>query len=139
VNVLKAKISQAIDRYIAELAQDKDHPFLGRRRAAWRFSDSWSSLLRQGGFHTNHLHPHGWISSAYYITLPEACTDASKRQGWLQFGQAGFEFGGANAAQHWVQPQPGRLVLFPSMFWHGTVPLEQDARRLTIAFDLLPS
>jgi uncharacterized protein (TIGR02466 family) len=138
VNALKAKISQAIDRYIADLPHDKEHPFLGRRSAAWRFTDSWSSLLRPRGYHTNHVHPHGWISSAYYVTVPQACADASKREGWLQFGQADMELGGANAARHWVQPAPGRLVLFPSMFWHGTVPFEQDATRLTIAFDVLP-
>jgi Putative 2OG-Fe(II) oxygenase len=30
------------------------------------------------------------------------------------------------------------LVLFPSYFWHGTVPFESSADRLTIAFDVVP-
>jgi hypothetical protein len=37
-----------------------------------------------------------------------------------------------------VAPQPGRLVLFPSMLWHGTVPFSARAERLTIAFDVVP-
>jgi uncharacterized protein (TIGR02466 family) len=139
VNALKAKIPQAIERYIADLPHDNEHPFLARRGKAWRFADSWSSLLRQQGFHTNHLHPHGWISSAYYVTVPDACADIAKRQGWLKFGQADIALGAADGVRLHVQPHPGRLVLFPSLFWHGTLPFEQDARRLTIAFDVLPT
>ena len=37
-----------------------------------------------------------------------------------------------------IQPVPGRLVLFPSYMWHGTIPFEDDAVRTTIAFDVIP-
>ena len=30
------------------------------------------------------------------------------------------------------------LVLFPSYFWHGTVPFVSDQPRLTVAFDAVP-
>jgi hypothetical protein len=30
------------------------------------------------------------------------------------------------------------LVLFPSYFWHGTVPFASEQARLTVAFDVLP-
>jgi hypothetical protein len=36
-----------------------------------------------------------------------------------------------------VEPQPGRLVLFPSTMWHGTRPFEAG-ERLTVAFDVAP-
>ena len=32
----------------------------------------------------------------------------------------------------------GKLVLFPSYFWHGTVPFTSENTRLTIAFDVVP-
>jgi len=38
-----------------------------------------------------------------------------------------------------VQPRVGRLVLFPSMFWHGTTPFDDAQARLTIAFDAVPA
>jgi uncharacterized protein (TIGR02466 family) len=139
VSALKAQISLAVERYIDDLPTDNEHPFLSRRSGAWRFTDSWSSLLQQRGFHTNHLHPHGWISSAYYVFVPKACDDGSKREGWLQFGQSDFEPEALRAPRHWVQPRPGRLVLFPSMFWHGTTPFDDVLPRLTIAFDVLPT
>ena len=34
-----------------------------------------------------------------------------------------------------IEPKPGRLALFPSTMWHGTVPFD-DGERLTIAFDI---
>lgn len=139
VNALKARISQAVDDYIARLPQDASHPFLRRRRKAWRYTDSWSSRLGQGGFHTNHVHPHGWISSAYYVAVPDSTQDTTRCEGWLQFGEPDFEMGLGNAVRRRVQPRAGRLVLFPSMFWHGTSPIQEPATRLTIAFDVMPA
>jgi hypothetical protein len=37
-----------------------------------------------------------------------------------------------------VQPVPGRLVLFPSYMWHGTIPFHATTARTTIAFDAVP-
>ena len=36
-----------------------------------------------------------------------------------------------------VEPEPGRLVLFPSYMWHGTIPFG-SGDRLTAAFDYQP-
>jgi hypothetical protein len=37
-----------------------------------------------------------------------------------------------------VRPEEGVLVLFPSYFWHGTVPFRSSEARLTVAFDAVP-
>ena len=139
VNALKARISEAIDGYIARLPEDRLHPFLRRRQAAWRYTDSWSSCLGAGGYHTNHVHPHGWISSSYYVKVPPSSQEAGGHPGWLQFGEPDFDCGLRDAVRMRVQPRPGRLVLFPSMFWHGTLPFSEPATRLTIAFDVMPA
>ena len=145
VDALKTRIADAVGRYIADLPDDAMHPFLARRgqaMAGWRFTDSWSSRLRSRGFHTDHVHPHGWISSAYYVSVPPICADVSSRQGWLRFGRPDLPLPGADLdslVQREVQPVPGRLVLFPSMAWHGTRPFEDAAERMTIAFDVMPT
>ncbi|MEO8925573.1 MAG: putative 2OG-Fe(II) oxygenase [Caulobacteraceae bacterium] len=41
--------------------------------------------------------------------------------------------------EHFVKPEPGLLVLFPSYMWHGTVQFSGDQPRLTIAFDVAPA
>ena len=141
---LKGRIAEAVDRYVAylgSLARDDAHPLLGRSSNHWRFTDSWSSRLRSRGFHTPHVHPHGWISSCYYVALPEAigADGADSEAGWISFGAPDISVPGCDlSAQLAVKPRVGRLVLFPSFMWHGTVPFTGVQPRLTVAFDLMP-
>lgn len=138
VDALKQRIASAIDRYIAALPQDPAHPFLARRGATWCFADSWSSRLASGGYHTNHVHPHGWLSSAYYVAVPNGVGREGSFAGWLQFGAPDFDAGVVDPVQCRIEPKPGRLVLFPSLFWHGTAPFSDAEHRLTVAFDVVP-
>jgi tetratricopeptide (TPR) repeat protein len=133
---LKARIAETVTRYLDSLKPDARHPFRGRRREGIRFQGSWSSRLRDCGFHTNHIHPGGWISSCYYVALPDAVQDEREKQGWIKFGEPSFDVG--LALRRAIQPKPGRLVLFPSYMWHGTIAFREKALRTTIAFDAIP-
>ena len=84
-----------------------------------------------------HMHPMGWFSSAYYVDLPDSM-DQGNREGWLKFGEPNFEPPEPLEPQYYVQPEPGKLVLFPSYMWHGTVPFESDQLRTTVVFDVVP-
>jgi tetratricopeptide (TPR) repeat protein len=139
VAALKRRIDEAVARYIAELKEDAAHPLLSRRDRTFRYSGSWSSRLRDSGFHVNHVHPDGWISSCYYVAVPEAVGDESAKQGWIKFGEPAINVALKNPIRRTIQPAPGRLVLFPSYTWHGTVPFRDRADRTTIAFDVVPA
>jgi len=93
--------------------------------------------LRPGGFHIDHVHPLGWLSSAYYVSLPDL-SDENSRAGWLRFGRPGLRLTGCRP-EWFVRPEAGMLALFPSYFWHGTVPFERGDQRLTAAFDVVPA
>jgi hypothetical protein len=86
------------------------------------------------GFHVNHVHPAGWISSAFYVALPEASMGGVTHSGWLSLGEA-TELGLDLPPVRMVEPKPGRLVLFPSTMWHGTRSFAAG-ERLTVAFDV---
>ena len=133
---LRGRIQEAVAQYIAGQRKDKHHPYLSRARDSFQFSGSWSSRLRDSGFHINHLHPGGWISSCYYVDLPPAVNDWQQQQGWIKFGQPSFDLG--LAPRRTIQPAAGRLVLFPSYMWHGTIPFHDRHPRTTIAFDVVP-
>ncbi len=130
---------QAIDcpirRYLAALGLGPD-PLRARNTGAYKFQGAWSVRLRPGGFHTDHIHPEGWISSACYIKLPEA-PDVG-RAAWIKFGEPGIPTAPTLTAEHFLKPEPGMLVLFPSYMWHGTVPFVAGGARLSVAFDLVP-
>jgi len=138
VEKLRARIEEAVTSFVAALPADEKHPFLSRRRNQFRYAGAWSSLLRDRGFHVNHLHPMGWISSCYYVTVPEETKDTKARNGWIKFGEPGLNEPLDIAIRRAVQPVPGRLVLFPSYMWHGTIPFHSASARTTIAFDAVP-
>jgi tetratricopeptide (TPR) repeat protein len=138
VEKIRARIDQAVARYIAGLKEDETHPFLSRRARDFRYSGSWSSRLRDCGFHVNHIHPEGWISSCYYVVVPKAVEDEKERQGWIKFGEPTFDVALKEPIRRAIKPRPGRLVLFPSYMWHGTVPFRDAQPRTTIAFDVVP-
>ena len=135
---LRQRIDEAVARYIAELEEDPLHPLLSRRAEGFRYCGSWSSRLQDSGFHVNHFHPDGWISSCYYVSVPDAVKDETAMQGWIKFGEPAFDLVMKNPVRRTIQPVGGRLVLFPSYLWHGTVPFRDKAARTTIAFDVVP-
>ncbi len=135
---LMRRIDEAVARYIAGLNEDLRHPFLSRRAERFRYSGSWSSRLHDSGFHVNHVHPDGWISSCYYVSVPEVVKDGTAMQGWIKFGEPALDVVLKHPIRRTIQPVPGRLVLFPSYTWHGTVPFTDKAARTTIAFDVVP-
>ncbi|HVZ68733.1 MAG TPA: tetratricopeptide repeat protein [Rhizomicrobium sp.] len=138
VDLLQAQIDKAIADFLAEMKESAQHPLLRRRTRAFAYAGSWSVRLSDCGFHTNHVHPKGWISSAYYVDVPGVAADPAARQGWIKFGETNFDAGLADPVRRAVQPVPGRLVLFPSYMWHGTIPFRSASTRTTIAFDVLP-
>ncbi len=126
-----------VDRYRRDLGEDESHPLSARNRGKSRFTGAWSVRLRQGGYHVNHIHPDGWLSSAYYVQTPPEVNDPSARSGWLKFGEFCFPVEGLGV-ERCVQPRAGRLVLFPSYMWHGTIPIQGSDPRITVAFDVVP-
>lgn len=123
-----------IERYRAHVGDDQSHPMTKRNRGELHMTGCWSVRLRKGGFHVNHVHPQGWLSSAYYAEVPDEVSDEKMRSGWIKFGEPRFPVPGATA-EKFVQPRAGMLVLFPSYMWHGTTPIHGDDPRMTIAFD----
>lgn len=132
---LREAIRATVEEHVAGLPErDPRHPLLGPRRAPINFSGSWSVRLGKGGFHANHVHPAGWISSALYIVLPP---DLGREEaGFLTLGDPRApEFQVDMPPFRTVEPRPGRLVLFPSYTFHGTRPFGAG-ERLTVAFDV---
>jgi predicted Zn-dependent protease len=131
---------QAIDgpirRYVAALGEGAD-PLRRRITGAYRFNGVWSVRLRPSGFHVDHVHHKGWLSSACYVALPRAVERG--HEGWLKFGEPGIPTSPALAPERFVKPEVGQLILFPSYFWHGTAPFSGEETRLSIAFDVLPA
>lgn len=133
----RGALKATVEQCLAGLQHQPGHPFLGRLTGRVRFGGSWSVRLRGQGFHVNHVHPEGWMSSAFYVSLPpEIGVDGDA--GKLTFGVPDAGLGLDLPPRRVVTPVAGRLAIFPSYAWHGTVPFESATPRLTAAFDALP-
>lgn len=129
-----------IQHWIKTLPEDSRHPFLNRNTQAIRFCDSWSVKLWSSGKHVNHIHPEGWISSAFYVALPATVISTANNNtaGYIQFGQPLAELNLDLEPRRIIKPELGKLALFPSYMWHGTVPFIDEQPRISVAFDMQP-
>ena len=140
IAALFERIVAAVHRHVTRLGAGAD-PLRARNTGRFGFSGAWSVRLRSGGHHADHVHPHGWISSACYIKVPPTVgrgAGPGDRAGWLRLGRPGIRTTPALDAAHFVRPEPGRLVLFPAYLWHGVEPFE-SGERLSVAFDVVPA
>ena len=88
VKSLEQQIRLAVVDAISRFPNDPRHPFWGRNVQGTSasdvlFSGAWSVRLRAQGYHTNHVHPKGWISSALYIAVPDEVAGATDDAGYI--------------------------------------------------------
>ena len=138
IRALLCSFEEPLRDYLAALGGDAGHPLSARNQGAARLASAWAVQLTRGGFHVNHFHNQGWISSAYYVQVPEESGDAELKSGWLKLGEPRFPTPGAHVGCV-VQPSPGQLVLFPAYMWHGTSPILGSQPRIAVSFEALPA
>lgn len=142
IGALFRSIESAVQWHVSRLGPGPD-PLRSRNTGKFAISGAWSVRLRSGGYHADHVHPRGWISSACYIALPPGIGSGTgeppDRAGWLRLGRPGIATDPPLPAEHFVKPVPGSLVLFPAYMWHGVEPFASGERRLSVAFDVVPA
>lgn len=140
VQDLRAVLDTAVRAYLDGLPRDGSHPYLAFRPRDWRLQ-AWAVVMDSGGHQLAHTHPDGWVSGVYYVRVPSAVSeDDPSRAGWIEFGRPlPALLAGAEPDLRLLRPEPGTLVLFPSFFYHRTVPFQSGQHRISIAFDAQPT
>ncbi len=128
-------VDEAVRDYASRL--ERNDPVGRRLSDRSHFSNLWSVRIKDKGYQANHVHDRGWISSAYYVALTPSDKPRDPRAGWLKLGEPNRPPPGCEA-EAFVEPKEGRLVLFPSYMWHGTIAFEGD-ERLSLSFDVTPN
>ena len=129
-------LAPPIDAHVRHLGKGADR-VRARNTGKWEIGGIWSVRLRPDGFHHDHVHPKGWLSSACYLDLP-GTMDSAAKAGWIKFGEPGVVTEPELSWEHAVEPRVGEIVLFPSYMWHGTIPFGGDQDRMTCALDIVP-
>ncbi len=134
---LRTRLREAFGAYLRALPQAPGHPFLAANPTRVKLI-AQANVLASAGYLTDHVHPQAWVSGAYYVRLPREIGNAQSKAGWLRFGALPDNITAEPPFEiiH-IEPQEGRLVLFPAYFYHGTVPWRGKKHRMSLGIDVI--
>lgn len=92
----------------------------------------WVNLLKGGGHHSGHIHPHSIISGTFYVEVPTG-------SGAIRFEDPRLPLMMAAPTRpdtfETVEPRPGLLLLWESWLRHEVLPGTGKGERLSISFN----
>ena len=97
-----------------------------------RLDSLWVNLLKAGGQHSGHIHPHSTISGSFYVEAPAG-------SGHIRFEDPRLPLMMAAPAREesfvTVEPRPGLLLLWESWLRHEVLAGKGKGERLSISFN----
>lgn len=105
-------------------------------------SECWVNLNGNGEVHPRHSHPNNFLSGVYYVRTPEGCGDIVFYDPRAQAAVLSPQFEEItlqNSDRHYLQPDEGMLVMFPSWLEHSVAENTSGADRLSISFNVMLS
>ncbi len=113
------------------------HMDLGGR--APKIDSLWVNLLKPGGGHSGHIHPHSIISGTLYVEVPDGAGALKLEDPRLPMMMAALTRtpDAPEAARPFVyaRPAPGTLFLWESWLRHEVMPSSARADRISISFN----
>jgi uncharacterized protein (TIGR02466 family) len=97
-----------------------------------RLDSLWANLLKSGGQHSGHIHPHSLISGTFYVEVPSG-------SGAIRFEDPRLPLMMAAPPRPdtfvTVDPRPGLLLMWESWLRHEVLPGTGRGERLSISFN----
>ena len=136
INKLKNIINKKIEDY-KERYSDSEQGIINK----WPQNYSlygWLIEIEKEGNLNAHIHKEGWISGSIYFNLPN---NKDTDEGKLKVGLHGANYPNDNKIfEEKILPiTTGDIVIFPSSLFHETIPFKKEEKRISFAFDLMPS
>lgn len=131
-----ADLKKALDRQAAAFVTDLGLDLDGRRL---RMDSFWVNLLKPGGGHSGHIHPHSVLSGTYYVAVPKGAQGIRFEDPRLAMMMAApMRTPDAPDDQRpfvTLEPSPGDLLLWESWLRHEVPPSNARADRISISFN----
>jgi uncharacterized protein (TIGR02466 family) len=131
-----AGLVRRLDRHVAAFAAECAFD-LGRRRL--RLDSLWVNVLKPGGTHSGHIHPHSIVSGTLYVAVPPGSGALKLEDPRLPMMMAAptRRSDAPEALRPFVyaEPAPGRLFLWESWLRHEVVAGAGRGERISISFN----
>jgi len=99
----------------------------------------WINVLKPGGVHTGHIHPHSVISGTYYVTVPKGSSSLKIEDPRLPYMMAAptRKTTAPREMQPFVylDPEPGSIILFESWLRHEVPANQARDDRISVSFN----
>ncbi|TDJ32903.1 MAG: hypothetical protein E2O56_04445 [Gammaproteobacteria bacterium] len=108
-----------------------------RKGMAWTF-DMWVNLSPAQAYNMPHIHSESHISGVYYVRVPPGSSSIFFRDPRVQSRILKLPVekeSPLHASKLFVQPEEGKMYLFPSWLEHGVMAGENETDRISIAFN----
>jgi uncharacterized protein (TIGR02466 family) len=125
-----ADLKRLLDRHVARFAEACRFELGGKRL---KLDSLWVNVLKPGGGHSGHLHPHSVVSGTVYVAVPPG-SGALK----LEDPRLGLMMAAPPRAEPsfvYAEPQPGSVFLWESWLRHEVMASTAKAERISISFN----
>ena len=131
-----AELVRLLGRHVAAFASDCAFELGGRRL---KLDSLWVNVLRPGGSHSGHIHPHSAVSGTVYVTVPPGSGSLRLEDPRLPMMMAAppRREDAPEELRTFVhaEPAPGRLFLWESWLRHEVVPGTGKGERISVSFN----
>lgn len=130
------ELARRLGRQVATFAEDCAFDLGGRRL---KLDSLWVNVLKPGGAHPGHIHPHSVVSGTLYVAVPPGSGALKLEDPRLPMMMAAppRRAGAPEALRTFVyaEPAPGRLFLWESWLRHEVAPGSGKGERISISFN----
>lgn len=131
-----AELVRRLNRHVAAFAEECAFDLDGRRL---RIDSLWVNVLKPGGVHSAHIHPHSIVSGTFYVTVPPGAGALKLEDPRLPMMMAAPPRRPDAPEQLrsfvYAEPKPGTLYLWESWLRHEVVPGTGRGERISISFN----
>ncbi|WP_125257393.1 TIGR02466 family protein [Brevundimonas fluminis] len=104
-----------------------------------RLDNLWVNLLKPGGAHSGHIHPHAFLSGTVYVEVPDGASALKLEDPRLPMMMArpGVRPDAPEAERPFVYltPRPGTVLMWESWLRHEVPPNAARTERISISFN----
>lgn len=130
-----AELKRSLDKHAQAYAKALNFD-LARRP---RLDNLWVNILKPGGGHSGHIHPHAFLSGTVYVEVPDGASALKLEDPRLPMMMArpGVRPDAPEAGQPFVylSPRPGTLLMWESWLRHEVPPNAARGERISISFN----
>lgn len=129
-------LKRVIDRHARSFADALGFDLGGRKP---KLDSLWVNILKPGGSHSGHIHPHSIISGTVYVAVPPGAGPLRLEDPRLPLMMnAPTPYSDAPADQqrfYYAQPTPGTILLWESWLRHEVPAGTAKSDRISISFN----